>query len=300
MKLNPRPKVVETKSSGNLNSLWIAIKNFDIDGGPSDLTFAKRLARDNSWSTGFANRVIEEYRRFVFLAMAAGHPVSPSKIVDEAWHLHLLYTESYWNRLTREILPSPLHHHPTKGGKKEDQKHADWYAQTLDSYRKHFEQDPPSDIWPNVQPFSKPVRSDTWTISKMSFRRWAIGGASIVAILGLGVGCTPFLAQTSGSTSTIILVLTGIGVILVGGMIAMFMLGNRDSAIDPANPNDPAQDRKDSQNTGATYSSCGGSGGTGTHSQSDGHGDGDSGSGDSQAGDSGGDGGGCGGGGCSS
>ncbi len=299
LKLNFRPRGVETKNSGNLNSLWIAIKNFDIDGSPAELPFAKRLARDNNWSPGFANRVIEEYRRFLFLAMVSGHPVSPSKIVDEAWHLHLLYTESYWNRLTKEVLPFPLHHHPTKGGKAEAKKHADLYDHTRESYRKHFEQEPPSDIWPTFSPNSQSDRNYVWKMSKLSLRRWAIGGASITAILGLGVGCTPILAQNPSSTSTIILLITGLGVVIVGGMIAMFMLGNRDSANDTTNPNDPLHDKKDTQNTGGTYSSCGGSGGTGTHSH---HGDGDGrgdGNADSGGGDSGGDGGGCGGG-CSS
>ncbi|MEK6230809.1 MAG: hypothetical protein N2A42_03075 [Luteolibacter sp.] len=33
-----------------------------------------------------------EYKRFVALAMLAGHPVTPSEEVDQAWHLHLVYT----------------------------------------------------------------------------------------------------------------------------------------------------------------------------------------------------------------
>jgi hypothetical protein len=283
---------VETKNPENLNSLWIAIKNFDIDGSPADLPFAKRLAKEHGWSQGYANRVIEEYRRFVFLGMAAGHPVSPSRIVDEAWHLHLLYTDSYWNRLTKEVLPRPLHHNPSKGGKAEDKKHADWYSKTLVSYRTLFGHEPPLDIWPVKATSSSLDTSNSWTISKRPFKRWVYGGTALASILGLGVGCTPFLAQTSGSTSTFILVITGIAVLIVGGLIAFFMMTNGSSNVDPTAPN---QDMRDSRNTGATYSSCGGSGDEGTHSHgghSGGPSDGDSG---------GGDGGGCGGGGgCSS
>src|SRR5436190_23876910 len=75
--------------------LFENIRAFDIDGGPSAFRFAERLAKENRWSRSFADRVIDEYRKFLFLAVAAGHPVSPSDAVDEAWHLHLLYTESY-------------------------------------------------------------------------------------------------------------------------------------------------------------------------------------------------------------
>lgn len=60
------------------------------------LTFVGRLARDNGWKPGYAERVYREYLRFVFLAATAGHPVTPSVDVDEVWHLHLCYTRSYW------------------------------------------------------------------------------------------------------------------------------------------------------------------------------------------------------------
>ena len=98
----------------------------------------------------FTARVISEYRRFLYLAIVAGHQVSPSDDVDQAWHLHLLYTESYWNRLCRDVLGVPLHHHPTTGGPSERAKFDAWYRQTLDSYRRVFYEDPPADIWPNA------------------------------------------------------------------------------------------------------------------------------------------------------
>ena len=78
--------------------LYERIRTFQFDEGPAVFPFAARLARDNGWSAGFAARVVTEYRRFVFLAVAVGHPVSPSDQVDQVWHLHLLYTESYWIR----------------------------------------------------------------------------------------------------------------------------------------------------------------------------------------------------------
>ena len=76
--------------------LYERIRTFQFDEGQAVFPFSARLARDNGWSAGFAARVVTEYRRFVFLAVAVGHPVSPSDQVDQVWHLHLLYTESYW------------------------------------------------------------------------------------------------------------------------------------------------------------------------------------------------------------
>src|SRR5947199_354356 len=78
-----------------------------------------------------AARAIEEYRRFAFLAVAAGHPVSPSDAVDQVWHLHLLYTRSYWVQFCGEVLGKPLHHEPSTGGGGEAAKFDAWYGQTL-------------------------------------------------------------------------------------------------------------------------------------------------------------------------
>ena len=88
--------------------LWARIKGFALDDPASSLPFSQRLARENGWSRHFACRAIEEYKRFCYLAMTAGHSVSPSDAVDQAWHLHLLYTRSYWDGILRRgARPSP-------------------------------------------------------------------------------------------------------------------------------------------------------------------------------------------------
>jgi hypothetical protein len=122
---------------------------FRFDGTSAALPFHERLGRENGWSIGFTARAITEYRRFVFLAMVAGHPVTPSDQVDQVWHLHLLYTKSYWDRLCGDVLGRPLHHEPTTGGQSEGHKFAGWYARTLESYRRIFQEDPPGDVWPD-------------------------------------------------------------------------------------------------------------------------------------------------------
>lgn len=125
------------------------IQEFRFDGDVAALPFHERLARENAWSIGFSARAISEYRRFLFLAMVAGHPVTPSDQVDQVWHLHLLYTRSYWDRLCQEVLGRPLHHDPTAGGAHEQDKFGRQYGQTLDSYRRVFREEPPTDIWPD-------------------------------------------------------------------------------------------------------------------------------------------------------
>ena len=127
--------------------LWQKIATFKLDDPIAEFPFSKKLAQENKWTEDFALRVIAEYKKFVFLCATLPDGASPSPIVDEAWHLHLTYTQNYWNDFCPNILGFQLHHHPSKGGKNEAQKHNDWYRTTLENYIHIFEEIPPTDIW---------------------------------------------------------------------------------------------------------------------------------------------------------
>ncbi|MES2706126.1 MAG: TIGR04222 domain-containing membrane protein [Verrucomicrobiota bacterium] len=127
------------------------LEAFELDDPEAVFPFTARLARENGWTRDFARRVVVEYKRFVYLAMTAGHPVSPSEEVDQAWHLHLVYTRSYWDGMCGKVLGRPLHHGPTTGGREEGEKFAGWHARTLQSYFAIFGQSPPVDIWPDPE-----------------------------------------------------------------------------------------------------------------------------------------------------
>src|SRR5262245_25622594 len=174
--------------------IYNRIKAFRFDDADASLPFVSRLERDNGWSRAYAVRAITEYRKFVFLAMVAGHPVSPSDQVDQAWHLHLLYTRSYWERFCRDVLGAPVHHGPTKGGRDETLKFEAWYDRTLESYRRFFGE-PPGDIWPDVSiRFGEDlhyVRVNTrrsWIIPKRRLDLARSPAAATVLLLLLAIG----------------------------------------------------------------------------------------------------------------
>ena len=97
-----------------LAQLYQKICDYSPDDPECVLSFSQRLARENGWTHHFAKRVVEEYKRFMFLAVATGHPVTPSEQVDQAWHLHLVYTGSYWKDFCGNVLGQPVHHGPTQ------------------------------------------------------------------------------------------------------------------------------------------------------------------------------------------
>ncbi|MDO6431712.1 hypothetical protein Q4E93_14000 [Flavitalea sp. BT771] len=132
--------------------LWDKIQSFPIDDGTAVVPFSAKLAATQKWSIEFTHRAIEEYRKFILLCCISEKGASPSRTVDEVWHLHLTYTQSYWKDLCRDTLGKDIHHHPSSGGDQEDHKHQEWYKETLAQYRSLFDVDPPSDVWPPPEP----------------------------------------------------------------------------------------------------------------------------------------------------
>jgi hypothetical protein len=118
--------------------LWKKLQTFQVDEQDVQYTFCERLAIENNWTLCYAQKVFLEYKKFLFLVCKVDHPVTPSDQVDQAWHLHLTYTKSYWDKLCNSLLGQKLHHNPTKGGESETIKFYDWYEQTLTSYKKLF------------------------------------------------------------------------------------------------------------------------------------------------------------------
>ncbi len=129
--------------------LWVNIKNFEIDDPESAFTFTDRLVRENDWTMEFAVRSIAEYKKFIFLICLGENSLTPSDQVDQVWHLHLLYTRSYWIEMCRNTLGREIHHGPTKGGDQEKDKYHEQYAKTKEVYFSIFNEQAPEDIWPS-------------------------------------------------------------------------------------------------------------------------------------------------------
>lgn len=157
--------------------LWQKILDFQIDDPDAAFSFTDRLARENDWPLEFALRCVQEYKRFIFLACISDQPCTPSDEVDQVWHLHLLYTRSYWNELCRDTLGKEIHHGPTKGGQAEKTKYINLYEETKKLYEGTFESAPPEDIWPpcavrfgNLR-FTRVNRHRNWVLPKPMGRR---------------------------------------------------------------------------------------------------------------------------------
>ncbi len=161
----------------NQKLLWSKIQDIELDDIDSDFNFTNRLARENGWTTEFSLRAIEEYKKFIFLICISEQLLTPSDQVDQVWHLHLLYTYSYWVDMCKETLNRDIHHGPTKGGQQEKDKYQNFYSDTKKLYQVVFNEICPEDIWPSSEirfgeiNFTRVNRHRNWIFPKIKIKK---------------------------------------------------------------------------------------------------------------------------------
>ncbi len=144
------PEIVMPESISD-KPLWAAIAAHVFDHEEHELTFSKRLARENAWTPAFALHAIEEYRKFIYLVCVSPKTLTPSDEVDQVWHLHVTYTRDYWDVFCKNVIKRPLHHGPTQGGDEESKKYEECYQNTLSLYSTELGTEPRIDMWPDVK-----------------------------------------------------------------------------------------------------------------------------------------------------
>ena len=161
---------------------WQRIRAHAFEHARAPLDFVAKLAREQGWSRDQARAAIEEYRRFCFLSSVCAETMVPSVAVDEVWHLHLTYTEDYWQRFCPDALGFALHHRPGGLGRDDAAHYRQRYAETLAEYERWFGT-PPERWWPGTgERFHRPGRfrrvdrDRVWLIRKP---RWSFAPSTI-------------------------------------------------------------------------------------------------------------------------
>ncbi|WP_228446510.1 hypothetical protein [Chryseobacterium sp. 3008163] len=147
--------------------------------------------------------------------------------------MHLIYTQNYWEEFCPNILKRKLHHHPSKGGFEEKNKHTSWFSDTLNGYREVFQEEAPEDIWKNKN------------IKQKSKRFWLknIKIFSLIFIVLILNSCSDNVGSTLFT------------VILIGGVL-FFIFGILGSIFEDNNVTD-LKNKKQNDDSGG---SCGGGG----------------------------------------
>lgn len=249
------------------NELWQKIDAFTLDEQGAGFRFSARLARENGWSIAYTHRVIAEYKRFIFMCCVTDSGVTPSDPVDQAWHLHLTFTRSYWTDLCKNTVGREIHHNPTKGGEQEAKKFDSLYTSTHQLYVSKFGTIPPADIWQTNQErfsdinFQRVNIGQYWLVKKPRFTVHKLVTLSLLVSVAV-------LMQASDSTFAILVMLGVITVVTVGVY-----------RMESNNWETPGGKKRNDNGSGCSMAGCGGDASShhgGSHGHGDGHG-GDSG-----------------------
>lgn len=158
--------------------LWERLQEhcFATIGGTG--AFPHRLEREANWSPVYTARVVEEYRRFLYLNEISGGAAHPSDSVNRAWNTHLSFAHDYWENLCGDTLGHPVHKEtPAKVTRRERVQ----YADTLWLYREEFGVAPPKGIWPKAL---KSRLKTLWTVLAYSGVLAVVAGAAAAYSLG--------------------------------------------------------------------------------------------------------------------
>ena len=126
----------------------VRVNGEDNDTPLAQTLFIAQLCEKMHWRTEFAVMAWQEYVKFMALIDVAGERLVPSKVVDEVWHLHLTYTQSYWKDFCEQTLGREIHHNPSVRSMEAQQKDRAGFQCTLALYRTHFAE-PPAAVWAN-------------------------------------------------------------------------------------------------------------------------------------------------------
>src|SRR5260370_41391841 len=113
----------------------------------STKAFASKLSRKLGWTAEFAFRAIAEYKKYVYLGVISTGNVTPSKVIDQVWHEHQLFTKAY-REFCSEVIDKEFDHTPELiPVPQQTQQFNQQYLDTLALYRAEFNMEPPADIW---------------------------------------------------------------------------------------------------------------------------------------------------------
>ncbi|MEM9972805.1 MAG: hypothetical protein AAF771_01395 [Pseudomonadota bacterium] len=160
-------------------ALWARLETHQFDAAEGTLPFSGKLAQTEGWGAEDTERVVEEYRRFLYLARILEIEPAPPPAVDAAWRMHLTYTRDYWDRLVPRVLEQPLHRDAE--ALRLSRRRRAFYSAARRAYAHEFGQTPPRDIW------QSPLQPDFGGLLVLCFLTgFAIALGGLLGTWGLG------------------------------------------------------------------------------------------------------------------
>lgn len=113
-----------------------------VDNFSAPEMLVPRISKEHNYTPEYAQGALREAKRMLYLSVVAKEAVSPSNLVDMAWHEMLMFTRYY--REFSNFIGSFVDHDPTPG----PPDGGNMYERTKVLYEAHFKEKPDPKFWP--------------------------------------------------------------------------------------------------------------------------------------------------------
>lgn len=120
----------------------------EVDAYPVPELLVPRIMKVHHRDREFAEAIVKEAKRMLYLGEVAQKAVTPSEEIDDAWHEMILFTP-YYHKLCRFLGTDYIHHdpEPETPPSKTGAPGVSQYDETLALYELHFGAKPDERYW---------------------------------------------------------------------------------------------------------------------------------------------------------
>ena len=127
--------------------LWHRLEGYSFHERPLTRSLVDRLVEETGHPVDVCYTLVEEYRRFMYLAGSSAENLSPSPIVDMVWRMHTEDERAYFEDFCPRILGRTIYRPEGDAAPPPFQDDPD-YIRTLEYYAEEFGR-PQVQYWPD-------------------------------------------------------------------------------------------------------------------------------------------------------
>jgi len=152
--------------------LWHRLEGYSFHERPLTRSLVDRLAEETGHSIDVCYTLVEEYRRFMYLAGSSAETLAPSPIVDMVWRMHTEDARAYYEDFCPRILGRTIYRPEGDSEALALEEDPD-YVRTLEAYTEEFGR-PQVQYWPDPD----------FALERLSqFVFWMVAGAAFALAL---------------------------------------------------------------------------------------------------------------------
>lgn len=177
------------KPSKSDRRLWHRLEGYSFHERPLTQSLVDRLVEETGHPVDVCYTLVEEYRRFMYLAGSSSENLAPSPIVDMVWQMHTEDTVAYYEDFCPRILGRTIYRPEGDSAPPPFQDDPD-YIRTLEYYAQEFGR-PQVQYWPDPDfALEKLSHFVFWMIGFAAFVLAAVFQSYVFAVFGLAVVLT--------------------------------------------------------------------------------------------------------------